>query len=54
MHAMYEFGWTLKQWADMEYKERITVIAMIQIRQEEEKKQQDKAEREARSKSRRH
>lgn len=51
---MHEFGWKPTEWADMSVKERVLVIGMIQTQQEDEKAQQDKAEREAKSKSRRH
>lgn len=52
-YAMYEFGWTPRQWAELPYDERMLVIAMIQYRDEETKKQEKQAEADAKRKAHR-
>lgn len=53
MHAMYEFGWTPHEWGAMSYDERMLVVAMIQVHGEEEKAANEKAESDAKRKSKR-
>jgi len=45
-----EYHWTPGQWAELTQKEKALVVASIQIRQKEEKKQEREAKRKARSK----
>ncbi|CCI87117.1 Protein of unknown function [Lactobacillus gigeriorum DSM 23908 = CRBIP 24.85] len=47
---MQEYHWTPKQWADLSIREKSIVIASIQIRTRDEKRQQKEAERKARRK----
>lgn len=54
MYALHNFGWTPKKWAQLEYRERVLVMASIRYQQEQEEAAQKKAEREAKSKSHRH
>lgn len=45
-----EYHWTPQQWASMNRAEQAIVVASIEVRQADEKKQQKEAERKARSK----
>lgn len=51
---MNEFHWTPDYWAELPIKEKAVIIAGIDIRIKEEKKQQKDAERRARAKGRHH
>ncbi|KRK49044.1 hypothetical protein GPK34_06880 [Secundilactobacillus kimchicus] len=51
---MNEFGWLPSDWLNLSVREKALVIAGIDIRIKEEKKQQKEAERKARAKGRRH
>lgn len=53
MHAMYEFGWRPSEWTAMPIDERMLVIAMMQVHSEDEKEAQEKAEKDAKHKSKR-
>lgn len=51
---MNEFGWLPTQWEELTIREKALVIAGIDNRVAEEKKQQKDAERKARAKGHRH
>ncbi|WP_382333775.1 hypothetical protein [Levilactobacillus fujinensis] len=51
---MNEYHWLPSQWAELSMYEKALVIAGIDIRVKEEKRQQKEAERRAKSKGRHH
>ncbi|WP_460730429.1 hypothetical protein, partial [Nocardia heshunensis] len=53
-YAMNEYHWLPSQWAELSMYEKALVIAGIDIRVKEEKRQQKEAERRAKSKGRHH
>lgn len=49
-YVLQEYHWTPKQWANLSIREKSIVIASIQIRTRDEKRQQKEAEKKARRK----